>query len=116
MRRGLPVVGRVAGGLLVVSGALLIAYWLPALSSDGRPNDRLASWFAALSGPTTSTLDAHKTAIAMAAWTGTAAVVMTRVWRHRSRAASPQQLTTREEENAMTPQLLGTAAVPPKHK
>ncbi len=33
LRRLLPVVSRMAGAVLVVSGAYLVAYWLPALSS-----------------------------------------------------------------------------------
>ena len=37
VRRLTPIVNRLAGGLLLVSGLYLVAYWLPALG-DGTPN------------------------------------------------------------------------------
>jgi hypothetical protein len=37
VRRLLPLAGRLGGGLLVVSGAYLVAYWAPTLAHAGQP-------------------------------------------------------------------------------
>lgn len=43
LRRTLPFIGRVAGGLLALSGAYLVLYWLPALGGGSVASD---SWAA----------------------------------------------------------------------
>jgi cytochrome c-type biogenesis protein len=53
LRRLLPVVSRVSGALLAVSGAYLILYWLPALGGGGPSSD---SWAAGLSDVASSLL------------------------------------------------------------
>ncbi len=53
LRRLLPVISRVSGGLLAVSGAYLVLYWLPALGG-GRPSSD--SWAAGISEDVSSSL------------------------------------------------------------
>lgn len=43
MRRALPLVNRIAGGLLALSGAYLLVYWLPLLLDDGSTGTDLVS-------------------------------------------------------------------------
>lgn len=43
LRRLLPAVNRVAGGLLLVAGAYLLLYWLPPVLSGGQASSGLAS-------------------------------------------------------------------------
>lgn len=43
MRRTMPVISRIAGGLLALSGVYLILYWLPALGGGNAASD---SWMA----------------------------------------------------------------------
>ena len=59
LRRLLPVVGRMAGAVLVVSGAYLVAYWLPALSSGSGRGRAPVSFPDALSGRLSTLLDGH---------------------------------------------------------
>jgi cytochrome c-type biogenesis protein len=53
LRRGLPLVSRVAGGLLALSGAYLVLYWLPALGGGSAASD---SWAARASERASSAL------------------------------------------------------------
>lgn len=53
LRRTLPMISRVAGGLLALSGAYLVLYWLPALGGDSAASD---SWAARVSEGVSSTL------------------------------------------------------------
>ncbi len=53
LQRTVPVVSRIAGGLLVVSGVYLILYWLPALGGGNAASD---SWMARVSEGASSTL------------------------------------------------------------
>ncbi len=59
LRRLLPVVSRMAGAVLVVSGAYLVAYWLPALSSGSGRGRAPVSLPEALSGRLSTLLDGH---------------------------------------------------------
>lgn len=43
LRRGLPVVNRVAGGLLALTGVYLLIYWLPLLLDEGSTGTELVS-------------------------------------------------------------------------
>lgn len=53
LRRTLPVIGRIAGGLLALSGVYLILYWLPALGGGSAASD---SWAARASERVSSAL------------------------------------------------------------
>lgn len=58
VRRLLPVVGRLGGGVLALSGLYLIAYWLPSLTgSRSRPATGMVE---AASSRLTTILDAHQ--------------------------------------------------------
>jgi cytochrome c-type biogenesis protein len=53
LRRTLPIIGRIAGGLLALSGVYLILYWLPALGGGRAASD---SWAARASERVSSAL------------------------------------------------------------
>jgi cytochrome c-type biogenesis protein len=53
LRRTLPVVSRIAGGLLALSGVYLVLYWLPALGGGNAASD---SWMARTSEGISSAL------------------------------------------------------------
>lgn len=91
LRRVLPVAHRLAGALLVVSGAYLVAYWLPVLGGGrvSRPVAGVAEWasarLTALLYANRGVLGAMALALAM---TGSALWVRSR--RRRPTAASPE--------------------------
>jgi cytochrome c-type biogenesis protein len=66
VRRALPYVGRVSGGFLVVSGAYLLAYWLPQLAGD-RDGTALSRAGGAFAGSVTEGLQGRTTAVAVVA-------------------------------------------------
>ena len=66
VRRALPYVGRVSGGFLVLSGAYLLAYWLPQLAGR-RDGTALSRGGGALAGSVTEWLQGRTTLVAAAA-------------------------------------------------
>ncbi len=66
VRRALPYVGRVSGGFLVLSGAYLLAYWLPQLAGD-RDGTALSRSGGALAGSVTEWLQGRTTPVAVVA-------------------------------------------------
>lgn len=102
VRRLLPVVERMEAAVLVVSGAYLIAYWLPALTSSGttaRRGSRLAE------GPSArlmAMLDSHLSAVAgVAASLAVLGFVLVMMLRHRRLpdAATPTSAASRPTQN-----------------
>lgn len=71
VRRALPYVGRVSGAFLVLSGAYLLAYWLPQLAGQ-RDGTALSRGGGAVAGGVTEWLQGRTTLVAAAA----AAVVL----------------------------------------
>src|SRR6266545_3223613 len=69
VRRLLPLAGRLGGGLLVVSGAYLVAYWAPTLAHAGRPTSPppLVGVGTALSARLTTVLSAGRVPVAVLA-------------------------------------------------
>jgi cytochrome c-type biogenesis protein len=66
IRRAMPVVSRIGGALLAVSGLYLVIYWWPALY--GRPaSTSVAGLSDRLSGRVTATLDSHPVVVAVLA-------------------------------------------------
>lgn len=59
LRRALPAVERLGGGLLVVSGLYLVAYWLPVLTGSV-PGRSVASISQRFSGHVTDLVDANR--------------------------------------------------------
>ena len=59
LRRLLPVVSRMAGVIILASGAYLVAYWLPALQRGSRRGRAPISLPEALSGRLSTLLDGH---------------------------------------------------------
>lgn len=78
VRQLLPVVGRVSGAVLAISGAYLVVYWAPALLG-GDASDNLASRFVhALAADSRAWLQGHQLLISLlAALLVAIAVVMT---------------------------------------
>jgi cytochrome c-type biogenesis protein len=66
VRRALPYVGRVSGGFLVLSGAYLLAYWLPQLAGD-RDGTALSRAGGTVAGNATEWLQGRTTAVAAVA-------------------------------------------------
>jgi cytochrome c-type biogenesis protein len=69
VRRLLLLAGRLGGGLLVVSGAYLVAYWAPTLAHAGRPTSppALVGVGTALSARLTAVLSAGRVPVAVLA-------------------------------------------------
>jgi cytochrome c-type biogenesis protein len=63
VRRALPYIGRVSGGFLVLSGAYLLAYWLPQLAGD-RDGTALTRTGGTVAGSVTQWLEGRTTAVA----------------------------------------------------
>jgi cytochrome c-type biogenesis protein len=63
VRRTLPYIGRVSGGFLILSGAYLLAYWLPQLAGD-RDGTALTRTGGAVAGSVTQWLEGRTTAVA----------------------------------------------------
>jgi len=74
LRRISRYLPRVAGAVLVASGAYLIAYWIPALDGGGR-NETVAGVTIPLSSTVSDFVAAHTTQVAVAALTLAAAVL-----------------------------------------
>jgi cytochrome c-type biogenesis protein len=66
VRRALPYIGRVSGGFLVLSGAYLLAYWLPQLAGD-RDGTALTRTGGTVAGSATQWLAGRTTAVAATA-------------------------------------------------
>jgi cytochrome c-type biogenesis protein len=66
VRKALPYVGRVSGGFLVMSGAYLLAYWLPQLAGD-RDGTALSRGGGAVAGSVTGWLEGRTTLVAVVA-------------------------------------------------
>lgn len=66
VRKALPYVGRVSGGFLVLSGAYLLAYWLPQLAGS-RNGTALTRGGGAVAGTVTGWLEGRTTAVAVVA-------------------------------------------------
>ena len=82
VRRALPYVGRVSGGFLVLSGAYLLAYWLPQLAGD-RDGTALSRAGGAVAGSVTEWLQGRTTAVAVVATGAVLVAVATAAVRSR---------------------------------
>jgi len=102
LRRLSRHVDRVSGGLLVLVGGYLVAYWLPALSG-GRPSGVLADAVAWPSGQITTLFAEHTAAVVVGAALLLAAAVAAAVRRRQTRsvaiAASTELDTSGEAGN-----------------
>lgn len=78
---------RVAGGVLVLSGAYLVAYWAPALAT-GQPNQGIAGGMNVVSSAVTGFIGANTAVIAVLAISLAAAVLLAALWTRR-RTARP---------------------------
>ena len=67
LQRLLPVAGRVAGAVLVASGAYLVSYWLPALRSGSGRGRAAVGLPDTLSSRLSATLDGHQGLFALLA-------------------------------------------------
>lgn len=95
VRRLLPVAGRLAGGLLAVSGAYLVAYWAPTLTrSPARTVPALAGVGAALSARLTGWLLAGRWLVAALALVIAGAAAGLAAWR-RARTPTPARARRR---------------------
>jgi len=82
LRRVSRYLPRIASAVLVASGAYLIAYWAPALSS-GRANQTLARGASPLASALSNFVQAHTTQIAAAAITAVLAALLAALWMRR---------------------------------
>ena len=75
VRRALPYVGRVSGAFLVLSGAYLLAYWLPQLAGR-RDGTALSRGGGTVAGSVTEWLQGRTSAVALLAAAVVAAVLV----------------------------------------
>lgn len=73
LRRALPVVNRLAGGLLALTGAYLVVYWLPLLLDKGSTGTELVSISSRISTSLTGFF-AERTSLLVAAFAALAAL------------------------------------------
>jgi cytochrome c biogenesis protein CcdA len=85
IRRAMPVVSRIGGGLLTLSGLYLMAYWWPAIGG-GSPSASVAGLTDGISGQLTQFLDRPITSAVAAAGLALAGVVALTAARRRGQA------------------------------
>lgn len=91
LRRALPVAERVAGVLLLASGAYLVAYWLPVLTGAA-PSSSVARISQDFSGRVSGLLNAHRGLLAALAVVLLGAGLALAAWYRRApRAVGPSQ-------------------------
>lgn len=89
VRRLLPIVGRLGGALLTLSGLYLVAYWTPVLLGD-RSTSPLTQTGGRLSGALAGLVERHQTLILATAVIAVLAVVITWVWASSRRGAADE--------------------------
>lgn len=87
VRRLLPIVGRLGGALLTLSGLYLVAYWTPVLLGD-RSTSPLSQTGGRLSAALAGLVEPHQTLILTTAVLAVLAVAGTRMWANRRRGAA----------------------------
>ena len=79
LRRTSRYLPRISGAIVVASGAYLIGYWAPALST-GQPNSSLSRWVAPISASASKLLNTHQGLVAAAALILASFVLAAALW------------------------------------
>lgn len=103
VRRTLPFVGRISGAVLVLSGAYLIAYWVPQLTGS-RGDTALSRGGGMVAGTLTQWLEGRTSLVAAAAAILLLAAAVTAGWRAaRRRTSEPREADAADSEDGCAP-------------
>lgn len=94
MHRIAPYASRIGGGLLALSGAYLLYYWLPQLLGSERPAD---GGLSELSAHASTWISAHQRTVALTAAALVLGAAVTTVLAHRTRAPTATRNPTRSD-------------------